>query len=295
VLPKMMELRNAIEKANQILNEERLFPTVRYNRLAETKRKEQLEAVAQAKAKANHTRPRAIVEDPSRWIFESTNYALLCALSSQLPATSRPAFLGAVLQRATVPPACAVNPSHDSSAWNGFTSDLPLVAEFCVRNGGKQDLFRVLGEASGFPGHVHLLRHLEDMIALNLTVFTYEEYEYLDKSVATLGYTARKRLHEYTKAALSRAGQLVRVHGAELDLDERVCREIVVACNGIREECRRARYLHLKKSLLEGFNLEINQDKNAVETYLQRFHFSDTLIQCLNEVDRLYLDPTPSI
>jgi hypothetical protein len=36
-------------------------------------------------------------------------------------------------------------------------------------------------------------------------------------------------------------------------------------------------------------NLEINQDKSAVQTYLQQFGFSPTLIETLDEAERFYL------
>ena len=106
-----MELRDAIEKAYQILDEEQLFPTVKY-----TLRVKQKGGSPGALAGmgtgyelqlVRSRRPRQIVEDPSRWVFQSTNYNLLSALFSQLPAKSRPAFLSAMAQRIPIPPACA--------------------------------------------------------------------------------------------------------------------------------------------------------------------------------------------
>jgi hypothetical protein len=64
--------------------------------------------------------------------------------------------------------------------------------------------------------------------------------------------------------------------------------EIIAAAHGIEEECRKARYLYLKASLLEGLNLEVNQDKESVDSYLRSLGFSPTLIECLNQADRLY-------
>jgi hypothetical protein len=68
--------------------------------------------------------------------------------------------------------------------------------------------------------------------------------------------------------------------------------EIVAAANGIIEECEKARYLHLKGALLDGFNLEANQDKDAVEDFLKRMGFSKVLTDSLNEADRLYQSAT---
>ncbi len=57
-------------------------------------------------------------------------------------------------------------------------------------------------------------------------------------------------------------------------------------------QCRKARYLYLKGSLLEGLNLEVNQDKVTVEQYIQRFRLSPSLIESLNEAERLYIHGT---
>ncbi len=64
--------------------------------------------------------------------------------------------------------------------------------------------------------------------------------------------------------------------------------ELTAAADGIEKECRKARYLYLKASLLEGLNLEVNQDKESVDSYLRALGFSATLIECLNQADRLY-------
>lgn len=284
-----MELRDAIEKAYQILDEERLFPTIKYALRAKQQEGWVGAFVGMGEGYelqfVRSHRPRQIVEDPRRWVFHSTNYNLLSALFSQLPATARPAFLSAMVQRISIPPACAraAAPPAEPS-WNGLVSELPLVAEFLVRNAAKNLFFAALGEAQGFPGHVLLIRHLEDMIALNFTLFTDAEYERLSRSVVNLGFTVRKRLVQYDDP---QTRQSVHVNWQDFDMDWRACKEIVDAELGIKEQCRKARYLDLKGSL-EGFNLEINQDKEAVQSYLERFGFSNTLRASLDEADRLY-------
>ena len=65
-------------------------------------------------------------------------------------------------------------------------------------------------------------------------------------------------------------------------------REVVQATEGIKEECRKAQHLYLKGALLEGLNLEVNQDKAAVESFLKTQGFSDALIECLNYADQIY-------
>jgi hypothetical protein len=58
--------------------------------------------------------------------------------------------------------------------------------------------------------------------------------------------------------------------------------------DSLSEGCRKARYLRLKGILLPGTNLEINQDKNAVCTFLEKLGFAELLIRSLDEAERLY-------
>ena len=53
------------------------------------------------------------------------------------------------------------------------------------------------------------------------------------------------------------------------------------------EGSRKARYLFLKGSLLPGMNLEVNQDKGLVRSFLEKLGFPQLLIQSLDEAERL--------
>lgn len=285
-----MELRDAIEKANQILEEERASPTVRYTFNAEATPPDTLKPLAQLVAavygpqelqRIRSVRPRSVIENPRQWVLDSTNYTLLCALRSQLPEKSQRDFVNSVLMRIVNPPGCALSNKNVYPAWNGLISELPLVAEFCVRNGAKEGFFRVVAEANPMPGHVILLRHLEDMIALNSTVFSDSEYQQLALSVSSFRATAEGQHAGYYSVECIRCG-VYDVNTATLR------EEIIAAAGGIEEECRKARYLYLKASLLEGLNLEVNQDKGSVDSYLRALGFSPALIECLNRADRLY-------
>jgi hypothetical protein len=64
--------------------------------------------------------------------------------------------------------------------------------------------------------------------------------------------------------------------------------EIIDATDNVREGCRKARYLYVKSFLLEGLNLEINRDKDVVQSYLRELGFTETLAQSLDEAERLY-------
>lgn len=283
-----MELLEAIRKTDQILDEERSSPTVRYSARL-TNREDSVGQLMDGLAMLTETqrlqtirtwRPRRIEENPNTWQFQSVNYDLLCALLARLPEDSRPALLSSTLSRLARPPGCVISKSAIAPCWNGLISEFPLIAEFCVRNGAREDFFRVLAETQPIQGHAVLLRHLEDLIALNFTVFSEEDFTRLATAITAVGYTARKgyQTHKSSGVRGPEAAQLLAFWG-----------EIIAACDGIKEECRKARYLHLKGALLEGFNLEVNQDKTAVEHYLKAQGFSDSLVECLNRADQTYL------
>jgi hypothetical protein len=285
-----MELRDAVEKANQILEEERASPTVRYTFNAEATPPDTLKPLAHLVAavygpqelqRIRSERPRSVIENPRQWVLDGSNYTLLCALRSQLPEKSQRDFVNSVLLRIVNPPGCAQSKKNPYPAWNGLISELPLVAEFCVRNGAKEGFFRVVAEANPMPGHVILLRHLEDMIALDFTVFSDSEYQQLALSVSSFRATAERQPVPYYVFWSIRCG----IYGVDATAQRE---EIIAAAHGIEEECRKARYLYLKASLLEGLNLEVNQDKESVDSYLRSLGFSPTLIECLNQADRLY-------
>lgn len=173
-------------------------------------------------------------------------------------------------------------------SWNGLSSELPLVAEFCVRNGYAEQFVQYLGAGNTLPGHVVLLRHLEEMIALNFTVFSEEHYDQLSLNIQRFRTTAERWREELMKAG---TGEVTWPEIGKLSVRS-LGDEIIAAAESIGDQCRKAKYLYLKAELEEGLNLEVNQDKAAVETYLHGFGFSKPLANCLEEAERLYIGPS---
>ena len=281
-----MELRDAIDKANQILDEERSSPTVQYSLRLQAINVDGplgmqlgiLSVVGEPQILQNirSQRPRQIEDDPRKWEFKSINYDLLCALVSRVPENSRPIFLASVLARLNSKPGCSKSKKSIEPRWNGWVSEFPLVAEFCVRQGAKDVFLQALARTSFDVGHVILFRHLEDMIAFSFNVFAENDYGVLTTAITSTGYTARTQLEVYMDKGVPGNEGII------------FYREVVEATEGILEECRKAQYLYLKGALLEGLNLEVNQDKAAVESYLRTLGFSDTLTECLNYAERIY-------
>jgi hypothetical protein len=289
-----MELQEALSKANQILDEERVSPTVTY--VCEPQSINNAVQVAVALVgtmnlpAARSQRPREIIENPTSYRFKSINYNLLCALLSQhVNESDRLAFNAGIALRLVSDPGC-MRKTYPVGfpGWNNLSSELPLVAEFLVRNHGKAQLIRLLWEAPLIPGHVPLLRQLEEMIALNYTVFSESDYESLSAAMANMSAGAATKEEECRKLNIVDTrfpgiGSL-NVRGLHL--------EVKASSSAIVEQCRKARYLYVKGTLSEGLNLEVNQDKIAVEEYIQRHGFPHTLVESLNEAERLYLHGT---
>jgi hypothetical protein len=247
-----MELQEALEKANQILDEERVSPTVNYDCVPQSERTAQLVvsilAITNLQAQRGE-RPRRIIGNATTYKFKSTNYDLLCALLSRLPENDRAAFRSGVALRLVSAPGCVRKPY-------------------------------VL-----FPGW---LRQLEEMIALNYTVFMDSDYETLAPAMLNISARAAEAEKECRKSNIVSTEW----PGIGSVSATALCIEVEAASKAIAEQSRKARYLYLKGSLSEGLNLEVNQDKIAVEQYIQQYGFPHTLVQALNEAERLYRDGT---
>jgi hypothetical protein len=279
-----MDLPDAIKKAGQILDEERLKPTVNY--LGPSSYAAFAAAASyHPSMDARSVHPLEINENPEESKFKSTNYDLLCALLDQMREQDKPELFASLLSRVSDAASFHHKPGQVLTAGSSAqcSSELPLLSELCVRRGDKKLFFHALRKAFPSPGLTLLLMQLERMIAFDFTLFTDEEYIQLPTSVTRIRQTVAE-LTKQPKAA------------STIDSNTRhyVCKEVPELCDSVTEECRKARYLYLKGSLLRGMNLEVNQDKDSVRTFLEKFGFPQLLIDSLNEAERLYrMDSTP--
>jgi hypothetical protein len=161
--------------------------------------------------------------------------------------------------------------------WQRCSSELPLIAEFLVRRGDKQGFLLALGKAAPSPGLTLLLIQIEEMVGLNFTLFADEEYTQLPTAIASI----RK-----TVAALEKAPKPSST--IESNTIYYVRREVPEFCDSVLAASRKAKYMYLKGSLLPGMNLEVNQDKGTVRTFLEKLGFTQLLIQSLEEAERQY-------
>jgi hypothetical protein len=285
-----MDLQEANKKAVQLLDEERMHPTVKYiSSCPENDPVRILRELASGLTPSDLRRhsPREIVENARTFMFQSTNYELLCALLSQLGQSDHSQFVQNIcLRLSSGDGARRTRNASTYPMWNWLVSDLPLVAEFLVRNGGKAHLFAMLASDTTrmIPGHPLLLMQLEDLIAFNYTQFSDSEYVQLSSAISRFGTRASKQSAVYRMERVRdvRWSQLGAISATAL------CDAVSESCAGIAEQCRQARYYYLKGDLQEGLNLEVNQDKNAVGDYLHQLSFSASLLPTLDEAERLY-------
>ena len=174
-----MDLQKAIGMADQLLDDERISPTVRY----------EMGAVGPGLFPTVFylTRPnyypldhrlRSIRENPTTVQFKSENFGFLCTLLDQISEKERPDFFGRLRSRISQRESFShkLGPILKAGLAVQCSSELPLLAEFLVRRDKKVQFLRALEHASLSPGLTLMLMQLEDMIAFNYTLFSEDEY-----------------------------------------------------------------------------------------------------------------------
>ena len=289
-----MELDTALAKAAQILDEERMRPTVSYEPVPPdpqlvgySKAMAALAVVgqlgnAQTLSYERKQRPRRVHESPGQFLLKSVNYELLLALFSQVPVSDRAAFADALITRSRGQ--TAGRRTEDKygrfPSWDYYVSETPLICEFCIRVGFKKKLTRAISESPLTHGIVLLLMQLEETIALNFNVFSEAELGQLAIALTSL----RTKAYPKTIRFIGR-GQSNQVARRNPEYSQ-IAPEIVRICDGMAQQCSQARYWYLKGALQQNANLEINLDKTRVESYLSNLGFNPPLLSTLNAAEQ---------
>ena len=279
-----MNVSEAKAHIAEILLEERANPTAQYKFADNSGSSWFPMSATQLLAHYRTQKPRKVQEDTAAYVSGGMNCQLLVALFSRFNETDRKELMPHVLMHIHDLHAFQKRPSlRHYPKWLNFVSELPLVVEFCVRVGEIEKLLAYVVEARLSPGLVLLLMQLEDLIAFNWNALTREQ---LEKTASSL-----VGLHISSRAAADRGGPpKILVGGIS---EQAVALEVQRLCGNIAEECREAKYLHLKADLMQMSNLEVNQDKAAVESHLKQQGFSDVLVQSLNHAEELYRSSSP--
>jgi hypothetical protein len=293
-----MELTEAQNQARLIFENEQNHPTLNYRYISsewpEEMKYEQNPSWSAAGAgmmalpRIRKRLPRKVYENPNNWQLESANYTLIMAIYSQLSETNRGLFLGGSLNvwtRKYIP--SRMEAQHWWPSWNGHTSALPLLAEFCIRNGQLKLLLDVLKNVEMPTASVAVMfAQFSEMITLNFNVFT-------DAELAAMP-EALKPVREMADAQTWQSRRPRGVHG-QTETNPRYKEgfrsegaEIVRGIDAFLVQCQEARYWYVKGVLLQARNPEIEGDKTQVISYLERLGFTDNMRQSLNVAEQNY-------
>lgn len=229
-------------------------------------------------------RPRPVHESPFDYVFRSTNFEMLRKVFEQLQEEQRSEFISALLMR--IPKAQSKRPPEAHfPCYQHHMSELPLIAEFCVRVRFTKELLASLAALERPTiGIVTMLLEVEEMIALNFNLFSEQELDSMDEALQPLSEACTKIING--KSHRKRDG-ITFLPGYESI--EEYAKEVRRSTAGIEEQCRKAQYFYLKNNLLqETSNLEVEKDKTKVVSFLASLGFNPLLTASLDRADDLF-------
>ena len=305
-----MEIRSAIRSAARIINHERRHPTVSYSDLG-VNWVDQVAALTDALRKGEvnkqdplsyttkdgqrrlnitgmRTRPhRPVSDSPNQYHFSSINFELLTALFQQVQESDRAEFMTALLWVVEHGgDYCFPNEGHSFPSFDGKVSELPLIAEFAIRNGYKNELFAATAKAKiPTDGMTILMLQLEDTVCLNFSLFSEAELEAIPVQITPLLKMAEQQSY---KATVDRSTQKRVENPDYIPGREKPAQQIVSTIHNLMREIDEALYLYLKGTLQQTTSVEIRNDLTRVEEYLANLGFSGNLKQALIDAQRLY-------
>jgi hypothetical protein len=293
-----MELQQALDQAQLILDEEQARPTINYRYILddwpeelrwdfELKKKGLPPAYRGAVAlpRMREKRPREVYENPNQWKLDSTNYSLLMAIFAQLSPANRRLFVGGLVNLLIqTDGAPATNTRVCFPLWNGRVSSLPLVAECCNRN-GCLDLLLAALDKTEFPttSIALMMIQFEEIVSLNFNVFS--DADLAAMPIALKGIRERSELQTWTSRR--RGGKQIVNMKFRHGFSERGT-EIVKAIDAFLKQCQQARFFYLKGVLQQTTNLEIENDKIKVVGFLDGLGFDPLLTASLAKAENLY-------
>jgi len=295
-----MHLTDALEKARRILIEEQSAPTLTYTygwdawpSNSSGASQEILKGAASLAGALNlpsqrAKRPRDVHENPKLHKFSSVNFDLLLRIFNQLIETDRPGFVLGLLKHVEqpLPPQSPRKPLNQCyPSMHGEVSALPLLAEFLIRTGHLKELLEAT-KKSQLPAFslAMMLTQIEEMLALNFNLFSDSELEKMPSELAHL----RTMAHQQTYIAMGERGGPMKQNPHYKQGYADKGKAIVERIDGIKEECRRARYFYLKGALQELPNLEIASDKIKVEGFLVKLGFRSDMVAALDAAEQDY-------
>jgi len=271
-----MNVHEYLLLVQKVLEEERISPTVRYM-LREPAANPAAPAVLALAEKGQH--PRTVREKPGIHRLTGANFELLAGFYAEVAEADKIFFVRALANRLTDARAYRSPPDNirGAGSWRHCTSELPLIAEFLVRQKQAAALLTVLPKVPVRPGLTLLLIQLEEMIALDFTLLSDSEY-------GTLSEVVRSFLPAIQ--ALNQQGHVSDTE--ESNTRFHLVRELPPLCNSITEMCRKAVFVRLRTGRTGDANTEIQGDREQVNGFLRKLGFSGVLVAALEQTERSY-------
>jgi hypothetical protein len=276
-----MDLNEALDKARRIIIEEDAEPTIYYLDVSS-----ELSPSVVSSPKERRVEPGHVYEDPTVFVFKSANFDLLIRVFSQVSEVDRSEFINAVLSLVREPlkakkrrGSAKTFPSVD-----GKISALSLIAEFMIRTGHLRELLAATA-VPDLPTEsiAVMLMEIEESICLNFNLFSESDLAAIPEGLALLRNIAERQTYS---ARGTIGGPMVDNPHYKYEYQD-VGNLVVKKIDDIREACRKADYYYLRGALQELPNLEIEQDKKKVESYLSALGFNSMMQKSLDaaEVD----------
>jgi hypothetical protein len=294
----LVDLTEAIDSMARILNEERQRPTVGYSdNWSDLKARLGGQPFANSALMDVYTRPniaamreqklRLVSEKPQIYSFGGSNYETLQLLFDQVNKADRDEFISQLLifvenggfySRTTTP---------HFPRFQGCVSDLPMVAEFCIRNGYAERLFSAAAKSKvPTPALALMMMQLEETLALNFTLFSKEQLKNLPNWLEPLRKMADLQTHS---ARGPRGGPVVKNPHYQPGR-EKEASQIVDSIDGITAESQQAIFFYIKSSLQQAKSFDVESDKVKVSGYLQSLGFNPMLQQALDQAEKEFRD-----
>ena len=303
-----MEVKAAIRGAGTIIHEERQRPTVTYRdvgvnwiddvkRITEdlkngtTTREDSFVTMANGSRRLNiwgmrKQKNRTVSETPEQYVFESLNYGLLLKLFNQVRKEDQREFVDALLSLVRHSGDAAFqNGSYAFPKFEGYVSELPLIAEFAIRTGYKEQLFASMSAAQiPTTGLAIMMMEIEETISFNFNLFSEADCQMMPGWLGPLREMADLQTHS---ASGQRGGKMVQnPHYKSGRSNE--AKRIVSCIDNIFLQIGQAQYQYLKGALQQAPNLEIEGDKAKVVGFLASLGFDPALTRSLNAAEQLF-------
>jgi len=294
-----MDFEILVKQALLILDQERLTPTLSYTYVGKTMPSDPSFYIAQqgghlpaitaiyALQNMRKQRPRSIWEKPGEWEFASRNYGLLTLIFQQIDDSPRHIFIHKLIESQL---ALGNGKPLESFSRERFRSGLPLVAEFCVRNGYLSSLMEMSSQlVYPNPNVAMMMVQMEEIIALNFDVFKKSELEAMPPFLLQMREIAEAQTWQtrHTRGKSDHESNAKFRPGFSA-----VGHELVASIDAFLTQCRRALYLYVEGILLQSRNPDVENDKVHVESFLQSLGFNSLLTAALNKAEELYTRPT---